>query len=300
MRFYKNKFPKVDELAIGIPFKIDDMGVSVRLVEYDDHKAFIALKEVSERRVRSIKKVIKLYKIYPLLVVAVDEEKGYIDLSNKYITDRDSAIEHFNKYKHIISVFKEFIYRISKKMELEDGMSEEMKIEYAEKVLWRFDKRDAYAEFSKIRIDPEGIDQFDLNDDEKEVLNSAIMKMFKQPVYTIQSRFNMFLIGTAGVEKIKTILAHADSYTRDGVELVITMLNSPCYQIEVKSENDKLAVTVVREALDIIEKLVADERGSYKLLRFTSKNNLFSDQVDIDRLESIPEGDEDGEVNEDE
>lgn len=298
MRFYRNKFPKVDQLVIGIPTKIDDMGVSVKLVEYDDHKAFIALREVSERRFRSIRKIIKIGRLYPLLVVAVDEEKGYIDLSNKYITDRDSAIEHYNKYKHVFSVFKQFIYRLGEKFDRE--LSEEEVLEYAEKVLWRFDKRDSYSEFSKIRIDIDKINQFDLEDEERELLKSAIIKMFKEPVYTIQARFNMFIIGTGGVDRIKTILSFADSCSRDGVELVITMLNSPCYQIEVKGANDKLAVCLVREALDIVEKMVADERGSYKLLRFTSTNSLINNHIDVDRMKSIPEGDEESEESEEE
>jgi translation initiation factor 2 alpha subunit (eIF-2alpha) len=231
------------------------------------------------------------------LVVAVDEEKGYIDLSNKYITDRDSAIEHYNKYKHVLSVFKQFVYRLGKMLDRE--LNEEEILEYAEKVLWRFDKRDAYSEFSKIRIDLDGIDQFDLVDEEREVLKSVIIKMFKEPVYTIQARFNMFIIGTSGIERIKTILAYADSCSRDGVELVITMLTSPCYQIEVKGANEKLAVCVVREALDIIEKMVADERGSYKLLKFISTNSLITDHVDIDRMESIAEESEGEEESED-
>jgi len=172
MRFYRNKFPKVDELVIGIPTKIDDMGVSVKLVEYNDQQAFIALREVSERRFRSIKKVIKIGRVYPLLVVAVDEEKEYVDLSNKYITDRDSAIEHYNKYKHVIGVFKQFIYRLGKKLERELG--EEEALEYAEKVLWRFDRKEAYDQFSKIRIDLDGVDQFDLSEEERELLKEAV------------------------------------------------------------------------------------------------------------------------------
>ena len=102
-----------------------------------------------------------------------------------------------------------------------------------------------------------------------------------------------------GIERIKTILAYADSCSRDGVELVITMLTSPCYQIEVKGANEKLAVCVVREALDIIEKMVADERGSYKLLKFISTNSLITDHVDIDRMESIAEESEGEEESED-
>lgn len=297
MRFYRNKFPKVDELVIGIPTKIDDMGVNVKLVEYNDQRAFIALREVSERRFRSIKKVIKIGRVYPLLVVAVDEEKEYVDLSNKYITDRDSAIEHYNKYKHVISVFKQFLYRLGKKLERELG--EEEALEYAEKVVWRFDRKEAYDQFSKIRIDLDRVDQFDLSEEERELLKEAIIKMFKKPVYTVQARFNMFVIGTAGVDRIKTILAYADSCSRDGVEMQITLLTTPCYQIQVVGENEKLAVCVIREALNIVERMIADERGSYKLLRFTSTNSLITDHVDVDRLESIPEGSEGEEDSED-
>lgn len=291
MRFYKNELPKIDELVIGVPIKIDDMGVSVKLVEYNDQLAFIALREVSERRFRSIKKVIKLGKTYPLLVIAIDEKKGYVDLSNKYITDRDSAIEHYTKYKNVVSVFKQFIYYIEKK--LDRILDQDEKNEYAEKILWNFDKRDAYDMFSKIRIDLSQIDQFELNNDDKDILKNAVVKMFKKPVYTVQARFNMFIIGISGVERIKNILEKAEDCCKDEVKMNITLLNSPCYQIQIVDDNEKLAVSIIREALDIIEKMVSNERGSYKLLRFTSTNSLISDHVDIDILDSIQEGDED-------
>lgn len=297
MRFYRNKFPKVDEIVIGVPTIINETGVNIKLLEYDNQSAFIALREVSERRFRSIKKVIKLGKTYPLLVIAIDEDKGYIDLSNKYITDRDSAIEHYNKYKHVIGVFKQFIYHISEILGKE--LNEKEELDYAEKILWKFEKRDAYDQFSKIRINLDNINQFDLSEDEKEVLKNAIIKMFKKPVYTVNARFNMYIIGTEGIDRIKTILAYADSCSRNGIKMQISLLTSPCYQIQVIDEDEKLAICVIRETLNIIEKMVNDERGSYKLLRFTSTNNLITDLVNVDHLEIIPEDDEDDDEDED-
>lgn len=294
MRFYKEILPKIDDIVIGYTESIDGTGINVKLLEYDNHKSYIAFSEVSTRRLRSIRKVIKPGRTYPLLVIAVDEEKGYVDLSNKYITDKDTALEHYANYKHVMNMFKEFCYRI------DPEMKDEKKEEYAEKTIWRFARKEANSEFAKIRLNLNLVEEFPLTLEERTVLRNAIVKMYKEPVYTINARFNMYIIGTSGVDRIKTILAFGESMGKEGVDLTITMLTTPTYQVEAKSKNEETAVRMVRDILTTIESLVGEERGTYKFLKFTSSNNLMSDHRDLNRLDTVEEGNEEEDDSEDE
>lgn len=100
MRYYKNKFPEVDELVMVQVRQIAEMGAYVKLVspgslnpasqpanqitlhlsmvqlEYDNIEGMILLAELSRRRIRSIQKLIKVGRNEVVVVLRVDKEKG--------------------------------------------------------------------------------------------------------------------------------------------------------------------------------------------------------------------------------
>eukprot|EP00894_Picocystis_sp_ML_P002522 jgi/Pico_ML_1/53039/g3659.t1 len=59
------------------------MGAYVSLLEYNNIEGMILLSELSRRRIRSINKLIKVGRQEPVMVLRVDTEKGYIDLSKR-------------------------------------------------------------------------------------------------------------------------------------------------------------------------------------------------------------------------
>jgi len=60
------------------------MGAYVQLLEYNNIEGMILLSELTRRRIRSVSKLIKVGRIEPVMVLRVDKEKGYIDLSKRY------------------------------------------------------------------------------------------------------------------------------------------------------------------------------------------------------------------------
>ena len=67
------------------------MGAYVSLLEYNEIEGMILLSELSRRRIRSIGKLIKVGRIEPVMVLRVDEDKGYIDLSKRRVSPEDVA-----------------------------------------------------------------------------------------------------------------------------------------------------------------------------------------------------------------
>jgi translation initiation factor 2 subunit 1 len=61
------------------------LGAYVRLLEYDEVEGFIMNSQVSNARVKTISKLLKLGKQEFMEVLRVDEEKRCIDLSKKSI-----------------------------------------------------------------------------------------------------------------------------------------------------------------------------------------------------------------------
>lgn len=114
---YENKYPEVDDVVMVQVKSIAEMGAYVALLEYNGIEGMILLSELSRRRIRSITKLIKVLSVRskllgaritpseihadlalqvgrqePVMVLRVDKEKGYIDLSKRRVAAEDIQV----------------------------------------------------------------------------------------------------------------------------------------------------------------------------------------------------------------
>ncbi|ORY65469.1 eukaryotic translation initiation factor 2 alpha subunit-domain-containing protein [Pseudomassariella vexata] len=84
------------------------MGAYVKLLEYDNIDGMILLSELSRRRIRSIQKLIRVGRNEVVVVLRVDKEKGYIDLSKRRVSPEDivKCEERYNKGKMVHSIMR--------------------------------------------------------------------------------------------------------------------------------------------------------------------------------------------------
>ncbi len=70
----------------------------------------ILLSELSRRRIRSINKLIRVGRTEPVVVIRVDKDKGYIDLSKRRVSaeDIERCLEQVSKAKVIRGLSKLF------------------------------------------------------------------------------------------------------------------------------------------------------------------------------------------------
>ncbi|QCE06728.1 translation initiation factor 2 subunit 1 [Vigna unguiculata] len=107
-RMYEARYPEVD-MAVMIQVKnIADMGAYVSLLEYNNIEGMILFSELSRRRIRSVNSLIKVGRIEPVMVLRVDKEKGYIDLSKRRVSEEDiqACEERYNKSKLVHSIMR--------------------------------------------------------------------------------------------------------------------------------------------------------------------------------------------------
>lgn len=278
MRFYKNKYPDIDDIAIGIPYETTDNGVYVRLPEYDDIEGMINLREVSEKRYRSIKQVITLNHEYPLLVIRVDEEKQYVDLSNKFIKKKDKYMKRFKDYKVVFNIFKSFFREL-----VETGKVTEEDIEtYADKTIWKLKPKDIIPIFFSCKYEPEKLDAFDLTSEEKEILRKCINRSI---VYDIKFDFTFELASYEfnGVEKIKGILKDMENIFAkhiDKNDFSVSVQNIPNYSITGQwtpstEENIKKAVEEIKEYMGTVQ------NKFFNVKHFNCMNSLDGKKIDL-------------------
>merc|ERR1712063_190696 len=107
-RMYEQELPNQDELVVVRVNKVEEFGAYVTLLEYNNIEAMILSSEVSRKRIRSIHKHLRIGKQDVMQVLRVDKEKGYIDLSKKYVTEEDVNVttERYAKSKTVHSIMK--------------------------------------------------------------------------------------------------------------------------------------------------------------------------------------------------
>lgn len=84
-RFYRHRYPKLDDVVMVNVRSIAEMGAYVSLLEYGNIEGMIMLSELTRRRIRSINKLVKIGRSECVAVIRVDEEKGmYICVGECY------------------------------------------------------------------------------------------------------------------------------------------------------------------------------------------------------------------------
>lgn len=108
------------------------MGAYVKLLEYDNIDGMILLSELSRRRIRSIQKLIRVGRNEVVVVLRVDKEKGYIDLSKRRVSPEDIAKceERFTKSRQVNSIMRHVAEHTKTPM-----------IELYEAIAWPLNKR---------------------------------------------------------------------------------------------------------------------------------------------------------------
>jgi len=79
--------PAVNEIVNAVPTSQTEIGIMVKLPDYNDAEAMILLSECSRKHINQAK-IVKLMKapVHRALVLRVDPDRGYIDLSLRRVT----------------------------------------------------------------------------------------------------------------------------------------------------------------------------------------------------------------------
>ncbi|KAJ2001605.1 hypothetical protein H4R26_004048, partial [Coemansia thaxteri] len=119
-RFYEAEFPEPEELVMVKITSIKDMGAYVHLEEYNNIEGMILFSELSRRRIRSVQKLVRVGKHEAVVVLRVDKEKGYIDLSKRQASAEEvsKCEDRFEKSKAVHSIMMVVAKRLN--METED------------------------------------------------------------------------------------------------------------------------------------------------------------------------------------
>ncbi|CDS12216.1 Putative Translation initiation factor eIF2FT alpha subunit [Lichtheimia ramosa] len=273
-RMYENELPKVDDVVMVNVRQIADMGAYVRLLEYGDREGMILLSELSRRRIRSVQKLIRVGRNEVVVVLRVDEEKGYIDLSKRRVTPEDIAKceEKYNKSKAVHSILRHVA-------EKHDIALEEL----YQTIGWPLYRKfgHAYDAFKLAITDPDPI--FEGMDIQPEILKELVSnikrRMTPQPV-KIRAQLDIRCTGVDGVNAIKAALTAGEAQSTEQVPIKITYLAAPFYVVTADALDKTIGFEVMEKAINAIKETL--ESHKWSRFKVEKEAKLVSDSDDRD------------------
>ena len=292
-RYYNKKFPDVDDLVMCLVTETDDSGAHTELIEYNYKKGFIASSDISRKRTKQVKKIMREGKEEILRVIRVDPVKGYIDLSKKNVIKQDEIIAFEEKYKKSKTVHG-IMKTLAKKINVD------VEVLYKE-FCW-----DLYNHFEhaydalKIALNSpdEVFSKVKINDEHKKALIEILnKKMIPQPV-KIRADFKLTCFTYEGIYAIKYALYEGEKLSTQEIPLKLKIIGAPVYEISTITIKQNEGLALVNKALKAVENAIRSKEGNFLL---DNQPKIYGDNAGKEIEEQIKKlKDKDEEANEEE
>ena len=242
--FYKERFPKVNDLVHVIISEITDLTVYCTLSEYNDIQGMILISELSNRKNQNTRKVVTLGKKEILLVLKVDPENGFIDLSKKRVSVADYT-ETIQKYSDrlIVNQILQNVYNKNKTESIEK----------------------LYELYCWNQLDPlKHLKSLVLIENTETILKNEIKNYFKEKKLKITYEVSIYCYEKDGVDIIKRVLLNNLKESKD---VSIKLISAPDFEIscisnEIKKQEDSDKLT---DFVHKIQNELGDLGGNLKI-----------------------------------
>jgi len=256
---YCNKFPEADDLVIVQVKLVAEMGAYVSLLEYNNIEGMILLSELSRRRIRSINKLIRVGRTEIVVVMRVDQEKGYIDLSKRRVSPEDIAKceEKYNKSKAVHSIMRHVSETC--KIRLEDLYNK-----FGWDLYTRFGH--AYDAFKLMITDADKVlAPYELAEEVKETLLSNISRRLTPQPIKLRADLEVTCFSYEGIDAIKAALKAGEAVGSEDMPIKIKLVAPPLYVMMTTSLDKEIGLQKLNEAVDIITKTIQKHGGDINI-----------------------------------
>jgi translation initiation factor 2 subunit 1 len=255
-RMYEEKFPEVDDLVMVNVRQIAEMGAYVKLLEYDNIEGMILLSELSRRRIRSIQKLIRVGRNEVVVVLRVDKEKGYIDLSKRRVSPEDviKAEEKFNKSKAVHSIMRHVAEKLN--LVLED---------LYQQIGWPLYKKygHAYEAFKLAITEPEKVfEDLEMSPEVSEELSNNIKRRLTPQPIKIRADIEVTCFGYDGIDAIKSALKAGEACENEEVQIKVKLVAPPLYVMITTALDKNLGIDILDKAIITIQEAIEKSGGT--------------------------------------
>jgi len=253
------------------------MGAYVKLLEYDNIDGMILLSELSRRRIRSIQKLIRVGRNEVAVVLRVDKEKGYIDLSKRRVSPEDviKCEERYNKSKMVHSIMRHVAEKTSTPIE-----------ELYSAIGWPLNKKYGHAiDAFKLSItNPSVWDEVSFaNDVVKTELQSYIGKRLTPQPTKVRSDVEVTCFGYEGIDAVKEALREAEKENTAENVVKVRLVSPPLYVLTAQTLDKNVGIELLQQAIDRITTKIESSKGECKV-KMAPKAVTENDDAELQKL----------------
>jgi translation initiation factor 2 subunit 1 len=256
--FLKKKgFPEEDELVMCTVSKVQFHSVFANLDEYEK-SGMIHISEVSPGRIRNIRDYVREGKKVVCKVLRINEEKGYIDLSLRRVTETQrrkkvDEIKQEQKAEKILEfVAKDMNLDVKK---LFDDIIDNISKKYAS----------LYDFFQQVVMDSSAIKDAGLDLKKAQKLEEAIKSRIKETTVRVEGKLRLTSYASNGVDVVKEALKQALVIGKENIS--IKYLGGGSYNVIINAKDYKEAEKLLEDALEKALEYVKNNDGEGEFTR---------------------------------
>jgi translation initiation factor 2 subunit 1 len=262
-RFYEHRFPEVEDVVMVNVRSIAEMGAYVHLLEYNNIEGMILLSELSRRRIRSINKLIRIGRDECVVVIRVDKDKGYIDLSKRRVSAEEviKCEEKFAKAKTVNSILRHVagLMRYELDSQLED---------LYQKTAWMFDRKygkpgAAFEAFKHAVTNPEILLECDIDEGTREKLLENIRRRLTPQAVKVRSDIEVACYAYEGVDAVRNALKCGLNMSTEDMPIKINLIAPPLYVVTTNTLERTEGVQRLEQVLQTIKSAIESSDGVF-------------------------------------
>jgi len=305
-RFYKHKFPEVEEVIMVNVRSIADMGAYASLLEYNNIEGMILLSELSRRRIRSINKLIRVGRSEVVVVIRVDKEKGYIDLSKRRVSPEDvkKCDDKFARGKCVNSILRHVA-------EILGYNANEQLEELYEKTAWYFDDKlgkpgACFDVFKNAVQDSAVLDECKLDENTKNILVNEIKRRLTPQAVKIRADIEVACYEYEGIDAVKKALKAGLTCCTEDSQIKCNLIAPPIYVMTMTTLEKNIGLDLLNEAIEKVKTAITASGGSFnmkmapKVVTVTDEEDLQAQMDAAEKENTQVAGDDDNSDEEDE
>src|SRR3989338_3114575 len=261
MFYQRTGFPDEGELVLCTITKVQSHSVFVRLDEFD-RSGMIHISEVSPGRIRNIRDFVKEDKVVVCLVLRVNQERGYIDLSLRRVNDNQKRkkIEQVKQEQKAEKVIETIAEQLKKK-------PEQLYFE----IYTPISKQYTFLHqcFQDVATGQITLEDVGVPTQYIKTLQEFIEQRFKPKEVYVGGKLFLQSYAPGGVEIVKTALLAGLATDKEHVTL--SYLGAGNFNILVRSEEYKNAEQILAKLITTVESFVPKGKGIVTFTREEKK-----------------------------
>jgi len=257
--------------------QIAEMGAYVKLLEYDNIDGMILLSELSRRRIRSIQKLIRIGRNEVVVVLRVDKEKGYIDLSKRRVSAEDivRCEERYNKSKSVHSIMRHVAEKTNTAIE-----------SLYQAIGWPLNKRYGHANdaFKLSITNPDVWNDITFPSEAvKDELQSYISKKLMPHPTKVRADVEVTCFKYDGIDAVKEALRKAEAKNTAETQVKVKLVSPPHYVLTSQCLDKAMGIQLLEEAIRDIDTSIKAAGGGC-VVRMAPKAVTEHDDAELQAL----------------